>query len=325
MQIKKNCRCRICQTIDNHPVWIAREMMFGTGENFEYFQCTCCSCLQLLDIPDLSKHYPANYYSLTQPDLSFLSGLRWKLKKCFYRAMISGNAFSKTLSRIILPKCRFLFLYPLRLKTTDRILDIGCGNGKQYLLPLRESGYSNVFGIDPFLSENIEYPNGLTIQKTTIDKIKDKFDLIMFHHSLEHIVNQDEVISSISSILNPNGTCIISIPVSDSFAWEKFSINWYQLDAPRHIFLHTRKSLALLLQHNGLQIVDVRYNSSFFQFVQSNQYKKNIPMSQNYRPSFLKRKIDRWFYATWSILLNKQQRGDQAIFYIRHISNFPIS
>src|SRR6266508_5024812 len=58
------CTCRICGNENIHPRFIAREMMFGTKETFEYFQCGDCGCLQIRNIPaNLEDYYPPEYYS----------------------------------------------------------------------------------------------------------------------------------------------------------------------------------------------------------------------------------------------------------------------
>ena len=60
--------CRICDSPGPHPDYVVREMQFGTREEFPYFQCVSCSCLQIVEIPaDMGRHYPADYYSYTPP------------------------------------------------------------------------------------------------------------------------------------------------------------------------------------------------------------------------------------------------------------------
>ena len=57
-------RCRVCGTTGAHRRYVAREMMFGTREEFTYFLCSDCGCLQIATLPaDLSKYYPDTYYS----------------------------------------------------------------------------------------------------------------------------------------------------------------------------------------------------------------------------------------------------------------------
>jgi hypothetical protein len=39
-------------------------MMIGLGEAFDYLECPVCGSLQIAEIPaDLSRYYPADYYS----------------------------------------------------------------------------------------------------------------------------------------------------------------------------------------------------------------------------------------------------------------------
>jgi 2-polyprenyl-3-methyl-5-hydroxy-6-metoxy-1,4-benzoquinol methylase len=73
----------------------------------------------------------------------------------------------------------------------------------------------------------------------------------MLHHSFEHMDNPCGVLKQIDKLLNPDGELLIRIPVSDSFAWRKYGVDWFQLDAPRHFFLHTTKSIALLAKNSG--------------------------------------------------------------------------
>ena len=55
--------CRICGNSENNRKHIAREMMFGTRERFEYLECARCGTVQLIDVPDLSRYYPEDYYA----------------------------------------------------------------------------------------------------------------------------------------------------------------------------------------------------------------------------------------------------------------------
>ena len=57
-------RCRICGNENLNHCYAAREMMFGFRDEFEYFQCSECDCLQISDYPvDVAKYYGDSYYS----------------------------------------------------------------------------------------------------------------------------------------------------------------------------------------------------------------------------------------------------------------------
>src|SRR5579859_5298702 len=65
-QPRTTVSCRVCGGGDVTEWLYPREMMFGLREQFAYFRCSLCGSLQLADVPpDMSKYYPANYYSYT--------------------------------------------------------------------------------------------------------------------------------------------------------------------------------------------------------------------------------------------------------------------
>jgi hypothetical protein len=56
--------CKICGNIEENKVFEIREMMFGFRDEFTYFECSKCGCLQIAEIPiNMEKYYPSNYYS----------------------------------------------------------------------------------------------------------------------------------------------------------------------------------------------------------------------------------------------------------------------
>ena len=58
--------CRICKNRSKNPIYIAREMMFGFRDEFCYFECSGCGCLQITKIPDnINKYYPKHYFEET--------------------------------------------------------------------------------------------------------------------------------------------------------------------------------------------------------------------------------------------------------------------
>lgn len=144
----------------------------------------------------------------------------------------------------------------------------------------------------------------------------------MFHHSFEHIPDPSETLLTVTELLNNHGYCIIRIPIVCSYAWKRYGVNWVQIDAPRHFFLHSLKSLNILANNCGLQMSNVVYDSTAFQFWGSEQYIKDIPLrdinSYSENPStslFTELEISAFTKA--AMRLNASRQGDQAIFYLR--------
>lgn len=148
-----------------------------------------------------------------------------------------------------------------------------------------------------------------------------KYDFILFNHSFEHIQEQFESLSKISMILSKSGTCLIRIPIKNEYIWNYYGVNWVQIDAPRHFFLHTPHSFDLLVEKAGLVIKEVVYDSTEFQFWGSKQYKHNIPLladnsySKNPNKSIFTKKMIKEFKKK-AKGLNMRKQGDQAAFFI---------
>jgi SAM-dependent methyltransferase len=212
-------------------------------------------------------------------------------------------------------------LIGLGIASSHKLLDVGCGSGSR-LLDLYEAGFRKLIGIDPYIMSDIHYRNGVKVLKRTIHDIDGSWDVIMFHHSFEHISDQVETLQSVGRLLSSNGLCVIRIPIVTSYAWDNYKEHWVQLDAPRHFYLHSVKSMQLLAAKAELWIEKIVYDSTGFQFWGSEQYSRDIPLFADHsyavdreRSVFSKTEIER--FEEKALLLNAESRGDQAAFYLR--------
>ncbi len=301
------------------PIY-AKEMMFGTMEEFLYFECKECGCLQIKKIPtNIDSYYPRGYYSYNPFRRKGI--IISELIKLRNKYAIFGKGFGGKVLQHFHTNYKLLSLSPLSLSRNARILDVGCGVG-EVLLSLREMGFTNLLGVDPFLADDLIYENGLRIMKRSLDEIKGEWDLIMFHHSFEHLPNPLATLEFVRSVLSDNGWCVIRIPTVSSFAWGKYRENWVELDAPRHLFLHSVKSMKMLAMQANLQLIDIIYDSTAFQFWGSEQYLRGIPLDSknsyaiNPKNSIFSKKEIRSFERE-AKNLNKQEKGDRAVFYFK--------
>ncbi|WP_202820105.1 class I SAM-dependent methyltransferase [Calderihabitans maritimus] len=325
--VKTTAVCRICSNSSGNEFYEVKEMMFGIGDKFKYFKCSECGCLQILEIPEeIHKYYPSNYCSFTDPQSTkgLLHGFKQYLKNLRNKAIVSKRGFLGRLLQRVFPNQVMELIARSGVNKDSRILDVGCGSGK-LLLELRSIGFTNLLGVDPYIEKTIDYGNGLQIAKCSIIKLEEgNWDLIMFHHSLEHIPNPEDTLVKVSQLLSPEGKCLVRIPVVDSYAWKNYGVNWVQLDAPRHLFLHSRRSLDILAKKAGLKIYEVVFDSWEFQFWGSEQYVRGIPLcsSRSYsvsrKNSIFSRRDIRYFRQK-AKELNETRQGDQAAFFLKKI------
>ncbi len=308
-------KCRICGNENDNKEISVLEMMIGTRDSFKYFQCSSCGCLQISEIPEnIASYYPSNYYSLANQSSSFLENEKTRFAVRNKSGLIGRLLYSYK------PDQSLRALSQVRLTNKSSILDVGCGSG-HLLRCLKNIGFSNLAGVDPFIKEDIDYPGSLNIRKMSIFELNPrwKWDLIILSHSLEHMWEQKPTMEMISRLLHPNGVCVIRIPLADSWAYEYYGVNWCAIDAPRHYYIHTVKSLELLAQKAGLKVRNYTYDSYELQFIGSEKYKKGQTLDSittNSRLTKLLNYPKKFYYRYKASQLNKNNAGDQAAFYL---------
>lgn len=315
--MKNENTCNICGNVIDNISYIGREMMFGFRDEFKYFKCSKCGCLQLSYTPDdLDKYYPSNYYSFNnvQSDklkdriVKYLSvhsiKKRFGLFDCIgWFAMKYNNYYSE-----IHP-----WLNPKYCDFNSKILDIGCGSGG-LLFKLHDYGFTNLAGVDPFIQGNIDLPGGGVILKNEIYNISGQYDYIMMHHVLEHMPNPHDVFLKLKQLLSDNGTLLIRIPVVNGYAWRKYGMNWFQIDTPRHLFIYTVNSISYLAEKYGFIVETVAYDSTDSQIAYSEKYVRNISLCEE---SVEFTKLQRDCFKRKVMELNFLMDGDQACFYLK--------
>jgi SAM-dependent methyltransferase len=311
--------CRICAHAGGGEVFTVREMMFGLREEFVYFQCPRCGCLQIRNIPaEMSPYYPRNYYSLNA-DLGRPGGALertvWLVESRF-RRHVSNRLFGRSRRTRIFDWIRYT-----ETKYDSGILDVGCGRAK-LLHELHRFGFRDLTGVDPFVERELRYPNGIVVHKCELEKIDRRFDLIMMHHTFEHLPDPHGTLRAAFERLEPGRFLLLRIPVVDCEAWRQYGVNWFALDAPRHFYLHTERSISELAESSGFSIERVERDSGAHQFWGSEQYLRDIPhhcptsYQENPRGSIFTRKQIREFERR-SHELNARGQGDAACFYLR--------
>ncbi|HWS00250.1 MAG TPA: class I SAM-dependent methyltransferase [Prolixibacteraceae bacterium] len=305
--------CKICGNIANNRIHLAKERLLNMRDEFPYLECANCYCIQIVETPDnLSKYYPAEYYSFRNPKFGLaLNPLVYFLKKSLIRHYLKKFDPAGALLSLFLPH-PFPWMKPGLLSFKSAILDVGCGSGR-VIRSMQRSGFKNLTGIDPFLEKDLQNSPELKILKKDLFEMTGKFDFIMLHHAFEHMDHPDRVLGKIRELLKPTGKLLIRIPVANAYAWRKYRTHWFALDAPRHLFLHTPHSIHLLAQKAGLTVDRIDYDSSFVQFASSEKYLRDIPYSDDF--SMFSRKQMRDF-SKEAERLNRIGDGDCACFYL---------
>ena len=310
--------CGICRGGQSSATYEAREMMFGLRTRFHYEQCARCGTLWLTDPPqDYSPYYPEDYYSFENSSGGAKRRIRAYLRAKRDLAYFQQRAlFGRILARRYQDSA-LLAVSKLHARKGARILDVGCGSGS-LLRRMAAIGFRNLAGVDPFLSKDVSYGANVKIRKCKLgDLIGEKYDVVMFHHSLEHMENPLAVLQVAAELMAPGGSCLVRMPVV-AYAWEKYGTNWVQLDPPRHMWLPTDNAMKALAKSAGLHMKRLEYDSTEFQFWGSELYVRDVPfaaVAQGKLTSYFhKSEISK--FREEARALNRNGRGDSAMFVL---------
>jgi len=314
-------QCKVCGNDKDNRLHQVKEMQLGLREPFTYMECGDCGLMQLQEIPaDLGKYYPNEEY------YSFNLGLNVKQKPGLLRKIKSEyllhgkNALLGSLLSIgyKVPEY-FPWVKIPQVGYNDAILDVGTGNGS-LLLNLYKIGFTNLTGIDPFIDKEQQY-GSVNIYRKDIYEVEGRYDYIMLHHVFEHMDEPLKTLQQLKKLLNPGKFILIRIPLMGMYGWKNYGLNWVGLDAPRHIIIHTIKSMQVLAEQAGLKMHKIVFDSGPYHLWASEQYKNDVAlmdpnsyMVNKQTPLFTAEQMKE--FAAIAEQTNKDGQGDQAAFYL---------
>lgn len=280
--------------------------MYGTGERFTYLECDACGTLQIAETPSqMSRYYPENYYSFRD-----LWVHKSKLRTLIKRAILPiALKFPKSPAGAYFKRHAPWLLMVPGITRHSRILDVGCGKG--HLLHLfRLWGFTDLHGADPYIAEDTILP-GLSIRKAHLTELGGQYDLVMMHHSLEHVEFPVQLLADATDLLAPGGAMVIRIPVKGGYLWETYGADWAQLDAPRHFTLFTKDAFLRTVEDLGLKRQNIIFDAEAFSLRGSEAIKRTGHLSCSFsaeEEAEFERKIRH---------LNESAESDQACFILR--------
>ncbi len=210
---------------------------------FELLACPDCGLGRTWPAPpadEIGKWYPQEYYGKSNVRFNplFEKLVRWFRKR---RAQVLHNRVPR-----------------------GPVLDVGCGRGMM-LSYLRELGYE-AHGLE--LSESAAWHarNVLKLEVATGDFLtspheKNRYNAVIFWHTLEHFSSPVSSIARAYELLKPGGLLAVAVPNFGSWQARLFGRFWFHLDVPRHYFHFTPRSLEAILQRHRFRVVQLDHFS----------------------------------------------------------------
>ena len=151
-----------------------------------------------------------------------------------------------------------------------KIFDLGCSNGTVSYFLKKNGGQwthadldlANVITAKTLLGDDV-----LQFSEGSLPVGDRQFDLVIALDVLEHLDDDGAMVKEIRRILKPNGTVIISTPISGGF----FILNWLKekMGLTPDIYGHKREGYSLhqlmeILDNNGFNVSHASTYSKFF-------------------------------------------------------------
>lgn len=136
-----------------------------------------------------------------------------------------------------------------------KLYEIGCAYG--FFLDVARPTYKSVSGID-ISSDAALYAQtemGLEVVSGDYLDTNASFDVCCMWDTIEHLKHPEKFIEKISSEISPNGIVAITTGDIGSLNARVRGRKWRQIHPPTHLHYFSTKTLTLLLENNGFEVV----------------------------------------------------------------------
>jgi len=237
--------CLVCDSDSSEEIEKCATMMGNDHEQWSFRKCSVCDMVYLsprVKMENLDKYYTNAY-------LPYRGASAWGK----YADLVAGD-------QIKIDKKRLGTILKYISNNTKTILDVGCGKPSFLKLVQENTGMRSV-GLD--FSDNGWNDDGdlyssLDLYVGSVKDLPDNVeaDVITMWHYLEHDYKPKETLQTLSDRHKKDTLLIIEVPNHDSYTRRKYTNNWSGYHTPRHTGLYTPKTMKLLLESSGWNIVN---------------------------------------------------------------------
>jgi SAM-dependent methyltransferase len=285
-------QCLVCHSANYLPL--------ETGnKEVNHFICKKCGLIYIWPLP--TKSFLESFYEGV--DSANMQGVKFESPK---KAM-------EMISSSVLDEARYIIKNSglencSRERNAIKVLEIGSSTGI-LLNAFKIEGF-DVTGVEPSklaaryskLNYNLNVINGLFEEV----KIKEKFDLVLCSHLLEHVNNPIEFLSKIRKVLKKEG--ILYIKVSNLY---KPRMSLKRFFTPLHLINYSPRTLINMLALNNFKAIKADTEGPFIEMffmkdskvklkIDPNEYKKELEFLQRY-------KRDYFFKLTFLVILFREK------------------
>jgi 2-polyprenyl-3-methyl-5-hydroxy-6-metoxy-1,4-benzoquinol methylase len=253
--------CPVCGAADFKSLWKAKDYTVS-GKLFEIAACASCTLAFTQDVPDaesIGPYYKSeNYISHSNTSRGLVNGIYHAVRK-----------------RTLAVKRKLII--SATGKQQGSLLDVGSGTGA-FVQEMKQHGWQ-VTGLEPDADARAVAASDYQVQLTDISEFYQlpagKFDAITLWHVLEHVHDLHAYVQQLRNLLTDNGRIFIAVPNYTSKDAQTYKEYWAAFDVPRHLYHFSPASMQVLMQKNGLKVLEHKpmWYDSFYISLLSSKYK----------------------------------------------------
>jgi 2-polyprenyl-3-methyl-5-hydroxy-6-metoxy-1,4-benzoquinol methylase len=253
--------CPVCTSAEISIALTAKDHTVS-GENFQVMECRNCTLRFTQDVPDaqsIAPYYKAEEY-ISHTDTS--------------KGLIN-RVYKMVRQRTLVSKRKLIEKYTGLTK--GDLLDVGSGTGS-FVNEMKQNGWQ-VEGLEPDEDARKLAAQQYGIQLTDTGRFYQlkpgSFDAITLWHVLEHVHDLEGYVQQLKNILRQTGKLFIAVPNYTSQDARSYGEYWAAYDVPRHLYHFSPASMQLLMEKNGLKILQCKpmWYDSFYVSLLSSKYK----------------------------------------------------
>lgn len=265
--------CELCGSDNTQHLFCGRDRQLNVEGLFNVVKCRNCRLIYITPRPTqaaILRYYPEGYrgFSRVLPQDRVIKRLKSVLKRFLVDIIPQGERILSSVHSAT-PGLSVV------RQRTGCVLDVGCGEGRT-LYRLRQLGWQT-YGVEldrkaaRYASETL----GLNIFCGQLEEARfpaEYFDLVIFHHSLEHLPHPLASLREVHRILKEEGEVIIEVPNARSFQARLFRARWVYWDIPRHLYTFSDVTLRRMLIEAGFSKINLWHLPATGGFAASLQY-----------------------------------------------------
>jgi len=240
--------CLLCGRDDSTPLVEGPDRLHRLPGTFKFVRCRQCGLVY--QNPRLTPATLADYYPDDYPPH------RTGRRPTLWDRLDLSLAYAKRVYAI------------RRFRGGGRLLDVGCGAGG-FLQAMAAAGWE-VYGLEPSprAAKAAAEASGapiITARLEDADLPNEFFDLVTLWDVVEHLHDPRAGLKKAWGALRAGGLLVASTPDLDSPDRKIFRKYWFGYDLPRHLYIFNRKTLTILLDQIGFEVIKVAHFTAHYQ------------------------------------------------------------